>query len=133
MIGPGTRPAAFAATTVDAEPITEAGLAGGGLVGFFSPTCGSCEEWLPQFAAAAGALPGGPRQALAVVVAETETEAADMVSRLRDVAMVVVEKDGGPLSTAFKISGYPAMCRLNDDGSVATFKPADVVTVPVVA
>ncbi|MER5420881.1 hypothetical protein [Streptosporangium roseum] len=132
IIVPGSRPAAFAADTVDAEPITEAHLAGGGLVAFFSPTCGACEEWIPRFATAARALPDGRRRALAVVVAPAEADAAGMVAKLRDAAMVVVEEDKGPLATAFKVFGYPAMCRLGEDGTVVS-SGKDAVTVPVTA
>ncbi|MEU1731513.1 hypothetical protein [Streptosporangium sp. NPDC020145] len=128
ITGPGTRPGPFTARTVDAEAVTGAQLAGG-LVGFFSPTCDACHEWLPRFAAAARALPEGRRQALAVIVAPTDEVAADMVSQLRENVMVVIERDRGPLAAAFKTSAYPAMCRLGADGAV-THTGRGAVAVP---
>ncbi len=133
LIGHGKRPAPFTARTIDGAQVSDADLRSGGMVGFFSPTCGSCEEWVPRFVAAARALPGGPRNALAVVVAESASAGAEMAAQLREVAMVVIEADRGPLVEAFEAKGYPAMVRLGDDGAVAANRPADVVAVPVVA
>ncbi|MCA2213521.1 hypothetical protein [Jidongwangia harbinensis] len=131
MISAGKHPSPFTATTVDGLAVSEASLRTGGLVGFFSPTCGSCEEWVPRFVEAARALPGGPKAALAVVVADSPSAGAEMVAKLRDVAMVVTEADRGPVVEAFEATGYPAMCRLGDDGAVITNRPVDVVAVPV--
>ncbi|GAA1737122.1 TlpA family protein disulfide reductase [Luedemannella helvata] len=127
MIAVGTRPHPFTATTVDGQPVTEANLAKGGLVAFFSPTCSACEEWIPRFRVAAAELPGGRGQALAVVVAETPDGAADLVERLRDVATVVVEGDKGPLATRFRIAGYPAAARLDRDGVVVANWPSQAI------
>jgi hypothetical protein len=133
MIGPGRRPATFSATTLDGRLVTEATVATGGLVGFFSPTCDSCEEWLPRFAeaAASAAFALGPR--LAVVVADDDDAASPMVERLRSVAQVVVERKDGPMATAFDVTGYPAICRLDDRGAVVSYQPADVLEAPAAA
>jgi len=133
MLGPGARPAAFTAVTLDAEHLTEADVPRGGLVGFFSPTCDSCEEWLPRFVEAAKALPGGRDQAIAVVVAESEAAAPDMVATLRQASRVVVEPQSGPLTAAFKVNGFPAMFRMDDDGAVVTYVPGRALGLPVAA
>lgn len=131
MIKVGERPTPFTAETVNGLRVSDAQLRSGGLVGFFSPTCGSCDEWVPRFVEAARALPGGPHTALAVVVTETPAAGAAMVALLRDVAMVVVEADRGPLVEAFEAKGFPAMCRLGEDGTVLANRPPDVIAVPV--
>jgi hypothetical protein len=132
IIDVGSRPDEFSANTVDDVSVTTAQLAGG-LVAFFSPTCGVCEEWIPRFVETASTLPGGRPSVLAVVASARASDADDLVSRLRDVAMVVVEADKGPLATAFAVRGYPAMCRLDDNGVVLTNRVPEVVAVPVVA
>jgi hypothetical protein len=131
LIGQGQHPAPFTAVTIDGDQVSDADLRAGGLVGFFSPTCGSCEEWVPRFVAAARVLPGGPRSALAVVVAESPAAGAEMAAQLSGVASVVIEADRGPVVEAFEAKGYPAMARLGDDGAVVANRPADVVAVPV--
>ncbi|GAA3727610.1 hypothetical protein GCM10022225_06200 [Plantactinospora mayteni] len=134
LIAVGKRPSPFRATTVDGAQVNEADLArDGAMAGFFSTTCSSCAEWLPRFVEAARALPAGPRHVLAVVVAEKAADAADMVEQLRGIAMVVVEERKGPVGEAFEVTGYPAMCRLDEHGAVVTTRPADVVAVPVAA
>ncbi|MBE1492616.1 thioredoxin domain-containing protein [Plantactinospora soyae] len=132
MIGPGRRPAPFAVETIDGHRISEADLARGGLVGFFSTTCSACGEWLPRFVEAARALPAGRQGALAVVSGETEADRAEMVAQLREVALVVIERGRKePLHDAFRITGYPAMGRLDENGTVVSHHAADVVAVPV--
>ncbi len=134
IIGPGRRPGPFSAVGVDGERVGDADLAAGGLVAFFSPGCGICAEWLPRFVDAATAL-GDRRRALAVVVAPSATDpaAAEQVAALRAAATVVVENDKGPLTEAFQVSGYPAMVRLDEHGTVVASRLGDVVGVPAVA
>ncbi|MEU7930617.1 hypothetical protein [Micromonospora echinofusca] len=133
MIAVGSRPGVFSARTVDGEQVTEAMFTSGGLVGFFSPTCPACAEWLPRFVDSAAALPGGRGEALAVVVAETAAEGADLVADLRGVAMVVVEQAGGPLVTNFEVKGYPAVGRFSADGVLVSNEPPTALAVPAVA
>lgn len=131
LIREGQRPAPYTAVSIDGQPVSDADLRSGGLVGFFSPTCDSCTEWLPRFVTAAAALPGGARTALAVVVADSPAEGAEMAAQLSGVATVVIEPDRGPLAEAFQAKGYPAMGRLGEDGAVVTNWIPDVVAVPV--
>ncbi|MEU9509538.1 hypothetical protein AB0D32_25030 [Micromonospora sp. NPDC048170] len=132
MIAVGSRPDPFSARTVNGEHVTEAVFASGGLVGFFSPTCPACAEWLPRFVDAAAALPGGRGEVLAVVVAETSAEGADLVAELREVAMVVVERAGGPLVTSFQVKGYPSVGRFGTDGTLVSNEPPAALAVPAV-
>jgi hypothetical protein len=116
LLGAGERPGDFSARTVADGTVSARSLAAPALVGFFSPTCSACTEWIPRFVSAAESLPGGATQALAVVVstADTTTEVAE----LRRVAQVVVEPIDGPVARAFRVRGFPALCRLGTDGTV---------------
>lgn len=116
VLGIGERPDEFSAQTVTDETVSVRSLATPALVGFFSPTCSTCAEWIPRFVSAAESLPGGATQALAVVVSTADTTAE--VAELRRVAQVVVEPVDGPVSRAFRVRGFPALCRLGTDGTV---------------
>lgn len=130
MLPVGSRPDPFTATTVDDVRVTEADLSGGGLVAFFSPSCPDCVEWIPRFAEAAEHLPGGRRQALAVVVVDAApADASGLVTQLRGCANVVVEAQEGDLAKSFQVRGFPSICRLDEDGVVAANVPSYAVRV----
>ncbi|GGL03610.1 peroxiredoxin family protein [Planomonospora parontospora] len=133
IIGVGTPIPSFTATSVTGERITDAQLAEGGMVGFFSTTCSTCEEWAPRFASAARSLPGGRSRTMVVVVAPSEEDAARMTAEFEGAATVVREVADGPLATAFKVFGYPAMCRVGGDGTVAAVGRDAVTAAPVTA
>jgi hypothetical protein len=130
ILGVGERPTQFTATTVDGHEVSATSLAGPTLVGFFSPRCTPCKQWIPRFARAAAEMSAGPGQALAVVAGDPD-EAGAQVSALREFAQVVVEEDAGPVSMAFAVKGYPSLCRLGEDGTVASNDNHDVVALPV--
>jgi thiol-disulfide isomerase/thioredoxin len=119
VLAAGTRPAEFHAETVDGGEVSLASLATPALLGFFSPDCPPCREWIPRFVQAAGELPEGRAQALAVVIGNA-TGGGDEVAQLRPVAQVVVEPSDGPVSRAFELKGWPALCRLGADGTIIT-------------
>lgn len=119
MLPAGARPGDFRAETVDGAEVSLTSLAAPALVGFFSPGCEPCREWIPRFVQAAGELPHGPAQALAVVVGDA-TAMSDELARLRRVAQVVVEPFDGPVSRAFAVNGWPVLCRLGEDGTITT-------------
>jgi thiol-disulfide isomerase/thioredoxin len=105
----------FSVTTADGEVVTRDSLDGGTVVGFFSPGCGPCEELLPRFVeyAASEAV------RVVAVVAAPDMQAGEMAAQLAPVARVVVEGAfGGPVSTAFGVRGYPALCVVDGDGTV---------------
>jgi hypothetical protein len=113
----GERVDDFTTTTVDGEALSRDLLGGGTLVGFFDPTCETCHEHLPKWAAQARRLPDGRVQALAVV--REDPEVHEMVSVLNPVARVVVERRRGPVAKAFHVKATPAFCRLGDDQVVS--------------
>jgi hypothetical protein len=118
MLPVGQVPADFATTTVDGDPVSRDLLGAPALVGFFSPGCRSCSERLPEFSAYAGAVPGGRDRTLAVVVGDGDG-GRRLASELRDAGRVVVEGFGGPVSTAFGVHGFPALCVLDKGGAIA--------------
>ncbi len=108
----------FSVTTVDGEAISRDSLDGGTVVGFFSPGCGPCEELLPRFAEYAASQAGGGRRVVAVVTAP-DVEAEVVAARLTPVARVVADGTfSGPMSAAFGVRGYPALCIVGDGGTV---------------
>lgn len=128
----GERPAEFRAETVDGAEVSLGSLATPALLGFFSPRCEPCKEWIPRFVQAAGQLPQGRAQALAVVTGDTGDGAgggAEM-AELRRVAQVVVEPANGPVSRAFAVRGWPALCRLGEDGAISTSDNEAAVAAP---
>lgn len=109
MTGSGGVVGEFAAVTVDDEPISNDQLAGTTLVGFFSPTCASCAERVPQFIEYAQTQVDRRGQVLAVVAADDEDSGAPLVTQLTNVARVVREADHGPVQAAFAVQGFPAV------------------------
>jgi thiol-disulfide isomerase/thioredoxin len=108
----------FTVTTADGEVVTRDSLDGGTVVGFFSPGCGPCEELLPRFVEYAASEAGGGRRVVAVVAA-SDAEAGEIAMQLAPVARVVLEGAfGGPVSAAFGVRGYPALCVVDSDGTV---------------
>jgi hypothetical protein len=59
-------------------------------------------------------MPGGRRQVLAAVVGTTDT--APWVAELDPVSRVVVEDNGGPLTKAFEVKGFPTTLMVDRDG-----------------
>lgn len=116
MIGTGERPAPFTATTLDGEPVDQDAVTGG-MVGFFTSTCGPCRERAPQFVAYAREAGLDRSRVLAVVIGEL-ADTAELVALLGGEARVVVETYEGPLYTAFGVNLIPAFCLLDDHGAV---------------
>ena len=133
MVPAGTAVADFQTRTVDDETVSNADLAGHTLVGFFSTTCGSCRERLPEFVTHAATAPGGRDRVLAIVVsdsAETEPSVADpFLAQLRPVARVVTEQHDGPIGKAFGVRGFPALAAVVDGTVVASGDTFDDLTV----
>lgn len=133
----GSRPGPFRTTTVDGREVTSEMLDGPALVGFFAEGCRPCKDWLPRFTEAARALEpsvssrGAESPRILAVVANVGAQpsalVADLRSGLGDDALVVREELGGPVSQAFKVLGYPALCRLGTDGTVETGVRHEVV------
>jgi hypothetical protein len=105
----------FAARTTDGAAIERDDLDARTLVGFFSPHCGGCRDRATAFAETAQRLRGGRRSALAVIAAADLEEASDFVRRLDATSQIIVEPDGGPVQSAFKVTGFPAFCVVGED------------------
>jgi hypothetical protein len=115
---PGERIDGFVATTTEGQKVTNESLGKGAVVAFFSAHCPACEIRLPEFVQHARDVPGGRAQILTVVVGQPE-DVANMVKALAPIAKVVVESEDGPLSAAFGVRGFPAICRLGEGGEIA--------------
>ncbi|MFI0452098.1 TlpA disulfide reductase family protein [Actinomadura sp. 6N118] len=108
---PGSRPAAFTATTTAGEQVSAASLTG--LVGFFSAGCEPCHALLPHFAERAEKM--GRDNVLAVIGGDGDEE---LVAALTPVARVVVEDHDGPVAGAFRNSWSPAVFLIGPDHTV---------------
>ncbi len=114
----GSKAPAFTAVTTKGESRSLADLtASRGVVGFFSPNCPPCRTQLPEFVEFAKALPGGPGQALAVVIGEGEAE-AEFTAELEAAVAVVITSRRGPLAAAFSVRGMPAFYLIGPDGRI---------------
>ena len=115
IAGAGTAVGAFAASTIDGDPVGAEDLASGTLVGFFSPGCSACVTAVPRFVDAAASRGGEQHRTLAVVVG-SQDGAAEYVSSLSPTARVVVEQHGAEIEKAFGVRGYPAFALVGDSG-----------------
>ena len=119
----GQRPEPFTAVSTAGRQVSNAtDLL---LVAFFSTSCSICRDRVVPFTeylAANGAEAG---KVLAVVVQDGGT-APPYLHQLEEAAMVCTELEGAEIATAFKVSGFPAFCLLDADGTVAAsgFDPA---------
>jgi thiol-disulfide isomerase/thioredoxin len=120
----GTQAGSFATTTIAGESLSSSDLAGGTLVGFFSPGCGGCTEQMPRLIEYAQSAPGGRQQIVAVIVADDgDAGAAFDLAKLGAVAQVVVEASGGAMSKAFQVQAYPALCLVAQDRTITASGP----------
>ncbi|GAA3441501.1 TlpA family protein disulfide reductase [Planomonospora venezuelensis] len=115
MPEPGGAIGDFLAHTTGGAAVDRARLAGGTIVGFFSPGCAPCERKLPGFIRFAAA---DARPVLAVVVASAE-EAGPTAEALSATATVVVEGLDGPVARAFGVDAFPTFCLVGDDHTIA--------------
>jgi hypothetical protein len=115
MLPVGSTVGEFAARTTDGEYVSRQSLSGETVVAFFSPGCAPCEELLPRFV---DHVVDARNDVLAVIVGP-EAEAAEMVTRLRPVAPVVLEgPNSGQVSAAFGVGGFPVICVVAANGRV---------------
>ncbi len=117
MLAAGEHVGAFTAVGTHGESITHPGsFVDRTLVGFFSPTCPPCHEQLPLF------VEQGHRGArvLSVVLDDSSaTQARDeMTERLGALGTVVLVQQQDPVVSAFRVSAYPAVFTVTEDGRV---------------
>jgi thiol-disulfide isomerase/thioredoxin len=110
----GHRVEDFTAETVDGRRLDRTSLQSPALVGFFSPSCDSCHERIPDFRKAAADHDGS---ALAVVVRDGK-DPAELVADLDGSATIVLEAPEGPLAGAFGVRGFPAFALLDAEGTI---------------
>lgn len=106
----------FLATSVTGVAVDHGRLDGRAVVGFFTPGCRPCAEQLPEFERLARRL--GADRVLGVVVGDGAACDAD-AARLSAVAPVVVERPGGPVSTAFSVDAFPSLFEVRNGTVVA--------------
>jgi thiol-disulfide isomerase/thioredoxin len=118
MLPDGETPVEFTTTALNGVTISSNEIKGATMIGFFSPECPLCVEDAPVFAAYAATLPE-ERRALAVVVGDTDS-ARDVVASLEGIPLIVVEPDGGPVSSAYQVTVFPVFGLVGDGGMVVT-------------
>ncbi|TDD53749.1 hypothetical protein E1263_27700 [Kribbella antibiotica] len=120
MLPAGHRLPDFRAIALDGAEVTGQELV---LVGFLSQGCRQCQQAMPSLLKAAQTAPGGRARVLIVVVgdasaAQPQDSAKAHLAKLSEVAQIVVEPRNGPLSSAFKVEGFPTFYRLHS-GAIA--------------
>ncbi len=111
----GSAPAAFTATTADGRQLTSA--SGFTLVAFFSTTCPSCPAAVGPFTRLVADQQLSSSRVLAVI-AGSRAEPPAYLDDLTAVATPLFEVLGGPVQQAFGVTGYPAICLLDESGTL---------------
>lgn len=88
------------------------------LIAFLSTSCSACKECLPALRQRLQQLSDDGDQAIAVVCGDG-SEAERYAGSLRDVGRLVIEREfGGPVTSAFGVSFFPAYALIGPDGIV---------------
>jgi hypothetical protein len=113
---PGESPGAFTAVSAAGKHLSDA--TGVRIAAFFSTTCSVCPERVEPFISYVNAHGLGRDDVLAVIVGNGQPDGlTTYADQLASVATVCTEPDqGGGVSTAFKVTGFPAFCLLDDSG-----------------
>jgi thiol-disulfide isomerase/thioredoxin len=119
----GTVVGNFIASTTAGDRISTKDLRERTLVGFFTLGCPPCERFTPAFRSYASTFAGAQDQVLAVIVGGNG-DPTTLTQELGDIARVIVEPSGGPVSTAFGIDAFPLACLLK--GNVITAADVDL-------
>lgn len=112
---------------------TVSGPAGLRLVAFFATRCSLCPKRAPSFVSYVRANGLRSEDVLAIVTSvDGDLSDATYLDDVAAVARVCAEKPDGPVAAAFQVTGFPAFCLLEPDGTVrqTTYDPADL---PVLA
>jgi len=111
----GELPGPFTAVTTDGELVD--GPAGLRLVAFFASWCTVCPGRVPPFADYLRAH-GVSRDSVLVVSVGPDDTPPPHLAELVGLAQICVEKDEGEIAQLFKVTGFPAFCLLDVDGTV---------------
>lgn len=119
----GEHPSQFTGVSTGGESVT--GPAGLRVAAFFSSMCSICPGRVPAFTDYLRANHIDRDHVLAVIDGPG-AESVLYLDDLAEMAFVCLESGDGELAKAFQVSGYPAFCLLNEDGSVqaASHDPA---------
>jgi hypothetical protein len=107
---PGSPLPEFTAVAVDSTPVTHADLAGPNrrVFALLTTDCTSCHDQLP----ALRDLDAGERP-IVLVIGPPE-DRAGMVASLAEHAVVIEEKDDGPIAESLEINEFPAVLVVSD-------------------
>lgn len=121
----GETPSQFTAVSSEGQKLS--GPVGLRMAAFFSSSCPICPERVPAFVDYLRGNDIGRDRVLAVVLGPPDTQVL-YTDRLGEVASVCAEPYDSELAKAFKVTGYPAFCLLDADGSVqaVSFDPAEL-------
>jgi thiol-disulfide isomerase/thioredoxin len=86
------------------------------LVAFLSSRCPGCRATLPPLAHYLSLLPSPLR--LIVVIVGDPRRGADLEQSLAPIATVVFEPDGGPITAAYRITGFPSYVLVSASSTV---------------
>jgi hypothetical protein len=111
---PGQSPAVFSVRIDEGRELS--GPAGLRVVAFFSPSCSICPERVPPFIDYVSNHSIARDGVLAVIEHNDQTAAPPYIDKLAAVAQVCSGLDGGIVTQAFKVHGYPAFALLDADG-----------------
>ncbi len=128
---PGETPGAFAAVSATGRQVRNA--TGVRVAAFFSTECSVCTKRVEPFISYVSARKISQDSVLAVIVGNGAPDGGALtpyVDQLAAVATVCTEQHDGGVSTAFKITGFPAFCLLDDDG-LLTASGYDPAMLPV--
>lgn len=126
---PGESPGAFTAVSAAGKQLSDA--TGVRIAAFFSTTCSVCPERVEPFISYVSAHGLGREDVLAVIVGNGQPDGpTTYADQLAPVATVCTEPgEGGGVSTAFKVIGFPAFCLL-DGGGLLTASGYDPAMLP---
>lgn len=116
---PGEAPAAFSAVSATGTPVGN--TTGVRVAAFFSTKCSVCSERVEPFISYLSERKISRDQVLAVIVGNGAPEGGRVTpyaDQLAGVATVCNEHDEGGVAAAFKVTGFPAFCLLDEDGQL---------------
>lgn len=124
---PGEAPGDFAAVSATGRHIGNA--TGVRVAAFFSTECSVCTTRVEPFVSYVSRRKISPERVLAVIVGNGSDDGDGLtpyVDQLAGVATVCTERHDGGVSTAFKVTGFPAFCLFDDDGllTASEYDPA---------
>jgi thiol-disulfide isomerase/thioredoxin len=116
LLAPGSRAPSVEGETTDGKGL-QVGCGSTSIVAFLAAGCSTCHDEAPKLVEEARRHDGERSRVIAVINSERGA-GDDLVQQLREVASVVLEGAGGPISRSFLVRAYPTFYRLNEEGVV---------------